>query len=129
MTAATHPPAADLQGFALGRLDPEQSAAVEAHLADCPECVAAATAAAGDSFAAEGAAGTPSRARESVEGQPLAERLAAGPLPAAEACRAVRDAARGLAHAHAHGLTHRDVKPHNLVVTADGTVKVLDFGL
>jgi WD40 repeat protein len=66
---------------------------------------------------------------EYVEGETLAERVKAGPLPAAEACRAVRDAARGLAHAHAAGLVHRDVKPHNLIRAADGTVKVLDFGL
>src|SRR5262245_48089018 len=67
--------------------------------------------------------------REYVPGQTLGERLEAGPLPVAEACRAVRDAARGLAQAHAVGLVHRDVKPHNLIRAADGTTKVLDFGL
>jgi serine/threonine protein kinase/WD40 repeat protein len=66
---------------------------------------------------------------EYVPGQTLGERLEAGPLPVAEACRAVRDAARGLAHAHAAGLVHRDVKPHNLIRAGDGTTKVLDFGL
>lgn len=66
---------------------------------------------------------------EYVPGETLAERLAAGPLPPAEACRAAADAARGLAHAHKAGLVHRDVKPHNLIRAADGTVKVLDFGL
>jgi uncharacterized protein (TIGR03067 family) len=68
-------------------------------------------------------------AMEYVPGETLAERLTRGPLPAVEACRAVRDAACGLAHAHAAGLVHRDVKPHNLIRAADGTVKVLDFGL
>jgi serine/threonine protein kinase len=66
---------------------------------------------------------------EYVPGETLADRTAGGPLPVAEACRAVCDAARGLAHAHAAGLVHRDVKPHNLIRAADGTVKVLDFGL
>src|SRR5205085_6760405 len=61
---------------------------------------------------------------EYVQGETLGQRL-----PMIEVCRAVRDAARGLAHAHAAGLVHRDVKPHNLIRAADGTVKVLDFGL
>ena len=66
---------------------------------------------------------------EYVPGQTLGERLEAGPLPVGEACRVIRDAAGGLAHAHSAGLVHRDVKPHNLIRAADGTTKVLDFGL
>ncbi len=66
---------------------------------------------------------------EYVPGETLLDVVKRGPLPAAEACRAARDAARGLAHAHAAGLVHRDVKPGNLIRAADGTVKLLDFGL
>jgi WD40 repeat protein len=67
---------------------------------------------------------------EYVEGVSL-DRLVRerGPLPVAEACAYARQAALGLQHAHEKGLTHRDIKPHNLIRTADGTVKVLDFGL
>jgi serine/threonine protein kinase len=67
---------------------------------------------------------------EYVEGTDLARWLAErGPLPAAEACEYVRQAALGLQHAHEHGMIHRDIKPHNLMRTPDGTVKILDFGL
>src|SRR5262245_41023180 len=66
---------------------------------------------------------------EYVSGQTLGELVQSGPLPIAEACRAIRDAARGLAAAHKAGLVHRDVKPHNLIRDTDGTTKVLDFGL
>jgi tRNA A-37 threonylcarbamoyl transferase component Bud32 len=60
-----------------------------------------------------------------------------GPLPAADACDYVRQAALGLQHAHEHGLVHRDLKPSNLIVTGGGRsdplhpprVKVLDLGL
>ncbi len=67
---------------------------------------------------------------EYVEGTDLARWLAAhGPLPADEACDYIRQAALGLQHAHEHGMIHRDIKPHNLMRTPDGTIKVLDFGL
>ncbi|MBX7106650.1 MAG: SUMF1/EgtB/PvdO family nonheme iron enzyme [Gemmataceae bacterium] len=52
-----------------------------------------------------------------------------GPLSPAEAMRAIRDAASGLAFAHGQGVIHRDVKPSNLIRTAAGTVRVLDVGL
>jgi WD40 repeat protein len=57
-----------------------------------------------------------------------------GPLPVAQACEYMRQAALGLQHAHEHGLIHRDIKPSNLIVTepvgAPGSVlKVLDLGL
>jgi predicted Ser/Thr protein kinase len=67
---------------------------------------------------------------EYVEGTSL-DRVVArrGPLPVAEACEFVRQAALGLQHAHEQGLVHRDVKPHNLLLTPQGQVKVVDFGL
>jgi hypothetical protein len=67
---------------------------------------------------------------EHVEGASL-DRVVArrGPLPVAEACEYVRQAALGLQHAHEQGLVHRDVKPHNLLLTPQGQVKVVDFGL
>ena len=67
---------------------------------------------------------------EFVEGTDLA-RLAAerGRLPVAEACDYIRQAARGLQHAHERGMVHRDVKPHNLMRTPNGIIKILDFGL
>ena len=52
-----------------------------------------------------------------------------GPLPVAEACDLVRQAAVGLQYAHQHGLIHRDVKPSNLIVDQEGQLKILDLGL
>src|SRR5688572_10403343 len=62
---------------------------------------------------AEQAGGTHFLVMEYIDGQTLAERIEAGPVPVADACRWVIDAARGLDHARANGLIHRDVKPHN----------------
>jgi serine/threonine-protein kinase len=50
-------------------------------------------------------------------------------LPPAEAVALALQACHGLAHAHEHGLVHRDVKPHNLLLRSDGTLKVADFGI
>ena len=52
-----------------------------------------------------------------------------GPLPVGAACELVRQAAVGLQQVHVNGLVHRDVKPANLMVARDGTVKILDLGL
>jgi serine/threonine protein kinase/formylglycine-generating enzyme required for sulfatase activity len=67
---------------------------------------------------------------EYVEGADLAKVLRRrGPLPVAEACDYVRQAALGLQHASEKGLVHRDVKPANLLLTAADLVKVTDLGL
>jgi eukaryotic-like serine/threonine-protein kinase len=74
--------------------------------------------------------GEPYLVMEYVEGESLAQLLERRHrLPPAEAVRLAAQAAAGIAHAHAAGLVHRDVKPHNLLVAADGTVKVADFGI
>lgn len=52
-----------------------------------------------------------------------------GPLDPARACDLVRQAALGLEYAHRQGVVHRDVKPGNLLLTAEGSVKLLDLGL
>jgi hypothetical protein len=67
---------------------------------------------------------------EYLEGQNLADLLRqTGTLPIPQACDYVRQAALGLQHAALQGMVHRDVKPHNLLLTDQGEVKVLDFGL
>src|SRR5262249_44189627 len=52
-----------------------------------------------------------------------------GPLPWEQACALVRQIAAGLEYVHGHDIVHRDLKPSNLMVTPDGTVKILDLGL
>jgi len=52
-----------------------------------------------------------------------------GPASIADACDWIRQAALGLQHAHEQGMAHRDIKPHNLMLTPEGQIKILDFGL
>jgi serine/threonine protein kinase len=67
---------------------------------------------------------------EYVTGQSLAELVAGRKrLPVAQACNYAAQAAAGLQHAFRCGMVHRDIKPHNLMLTPQGRVKVLDFGL
>jgi Tol biopolymer transport system component len=68
-------------------------------------------------------------AMELVEGEELAERLKRGPIPLDEALEIAKQIAEALEEAHEHGIVHRDLKPANVKLTADGKVKVLDFGL
>ncbi|HEX3578642.1 MAG TPA: serine/threonine-protein kinase [Thermoanaerobaculia bacterium] len=66
---------------------------------------------------------------ELLEGETLRTVLGAAPLPANETLRIATSIADGLAAAHAKGIIHRDLKPENVFLTANGGVKILDFGL
>ncbi len=66
---------------------------------------------------------------ELVEGLSLTRILDDGPLPPGDVMDVIAQAARGLAAAHHAGLVHRDIKPGNLLVRADGLVKITDFGI
>jgi predicted ATPase len=68
-------------------------------------------------------------AMELVEGKTLRQLLDAGALPLRKAIEIAAQVAEGLAKAHEAGIAHRDLKPENLMVTHDGLVKILDFGL
>ncbi len=74
--------------------------------------------------------GRPFIVLEHLAGGTLEDRLAAGePLPDEEAARIARELAAALAHAHEHGLVHRDVKPGNVLFDDEGRAKITDFGI
>ena len=77
----------------------------------------------------ERTAGTIALVMELVEGPTLADRIAQGPIPVDVALPIAKQIAEALETAHEQGIIHRDLKPTNIKVRADGTVKVLDFGL
>ncbi len=72
--------------------------------------------------------GTSWIAMELVDGETL-RKLLAEPIPLKRLLAIATQVAEGLAKAHATGIVHRDLKPENVMVTKDGTVKILDFGL
>jgi len=68
-------------------------------------------------------------AMELIEGNDLSQHIALGPVPVIEAVELARQIAEALEAAHEKGIIHRDLKPANVKLTAEGQVKVLDFGL
>jgi Tol biopolymer transport system component len=68
-------------------------------------------------------------AMELVEGRTVRELLVEGPMATKKMLSIAAQAADGLARAHSAGIVHRDLKPENLMVTKEGFVKILDFGL
>jgi serine/threonine protein kinase len=68
-------------------------------------------------------------AMELVDGRSLRDLVATGRWPAERVCRIGRELAEALEHAHAHNIIHRDFKTANVMMTADGHAKVVDFGI
>src|SRR6266446_4355157 len=64
-----------------------------------------------------------------IEGETLAEMMEREPLRLTSTLAIAEQAAEGLIEAHTHGILHRDIKPHNLMITPRGQLKILDFGL
>jgi serine/threonine-protein kinase len=73
--------------------------------------------------------GVPYIVMEYIDGQDLRSLIQAGPTPVRKALDLACQIADGLATAHDRGIVHRDLKPENIMVTRDGFVKILDFGL
>jgi eukaryotic-like serine/threonine-protein kinase len=68
-------------------------------------------------------------AMQLIEGQPLSERLESSRLPVDEILEIASQIADGLSEAHRHGIVHRDIKPHNVMLNTRGQAKLMDFGL
>lgn len=66
---------------------------------------------------------------EYVEGTTVAARLEPGPLPVADAVNYTSQVLEALSYAHKHSIIHRDIKPSNMMVTPEGVVKLMDFGI
>jgi serine/threonine protein kinase len=66
---------------------------------------------------------------ELINGTPLSSQVKVGPLPEKEILRLGIQLTEGLVAAHAQGVIHRDLKPGNLIITREGRLKILDFGL
>jgi len=71
----------------------------------------------------------PSIVAEFVDGGTLAQRLAKGPMPVTEAIDIAGQICHGMSYSHSRGLVHRDLKPHNILMSSSGVVKISDFGL
>ncbi len=80
-------------------------------------------------YGVEQSSGVRALVMELVEGEDLSAQIVRGPIPLADALPIARQVADALEAAHEQGIVHRDLKPANIKVRADGTVKVLDFGL
>ncbi len=80
-------------------------------------------------YSVEEAGGMRFLTMELVRGTPLTAVLEAGPLPTERLLNYARQIARGLEGVHRAGVIHRDLKPDNLMVSVEDTIKILDFGL
>ena len=77
----------------------------------------------------EPAAGTPFLVLEPLDGESLASHLEGGPVPLDESLQIARSIALALEASHERGIVHRDLRPGNVMLSASGTVKLLDFGV
>ena len=80
-------------------------------------------------FSVDDTEGLPIIVMECLPGQPLSKLAATGPLPAPHVVTIVSQIVEGMSAAHAQGIVHGDLKPANVLVTDDGVVKILDFGI